>query len=273
MATESDVGKAAAAVGRAVSTAGIWVGHRVADAWRAVDPDLRWHLAQLPLVGLTLLGRGSASPLPLPDDGHRPVIFVHGLGGSPGNFLPMRTYFRLHGRGRTYAPAFAGGESLDQMAAHLARYLDEVVGVNGLSPDTAVDVVAHSMGGLVARLAVDLAPRRIATLVTLGTPHGGSHLARYGHTARSLDLRPDSEVLARLARQLPWRGPPDVPRAIAFWSGADVIVLPAASACLDGARNLELPGSTHYGYLIHPAAWARVFDALDLSAADASPAG
>ena len=273
MSTENDVQQVTAAVVRGVSAAGRWAGRRVADAWRAVDPDLRWHIAQLPLVGLTLLGRGTASPSPLPDDGHRPVIFVHGLGGSPGNFLPMRTYFRLHGRRRTYAPAFAGGESLDQMAAQLARYLEEVVTVNGLPADTTVEVVAHSMGGLIARLAVDLAPRRVSTLVTLGTPHSGSHLARYGYTARSLDLRPDSEVLARLGRQLPWLGPPAGPRAVAFWSEADVIVLPAESARMDGARNVELPGSTHYGYLIHPAAWARVYEAMDLSSADASPAG
>jgi len=255
----------ASTTGRALATAGVWVGRSVAAAYQAVDPDLRLHLAQLPLLGLTMLARGQASPAPLPDDGRRPVVFVHGLGGGPGNFLPMRLYFKLMGRGRTYAAAFPGATTLADMAARLAGFLEEVVTANALPHDAQVDVVAHSMGGLAVRLALEdeKTRARVATLVTMATPHAGSHLARYGATPSSLDLRPGSDVLARLARQLPWRGPPEQPRLVALWSAADVILLPARSAAVDGAENVELPGFTHYGYLIHPSGWRRVLEALE----------
>ncbi|MBN1772365.1 MAG: hypothetical protein JXB32_13935 [Deltaproteobacteria bacterium] len=260
-------GAAFVATGRALAAAGRWVGRSVAAGYRAIDPDLRLHLAQLPLVGLTLLVRPRPEPEPLPDDGRRPVVFVHGLGGAPGNFGPMRLYFRARGRSRTYAAVFAGEGSLSELADRLSRFVGELVRVNGLGDGARLDLVAHSMGGLVARLALEDEPTRarVANLVTLGVPHAGSHLARYGHTAHSLALRPDSEVLQRLARQLPWRGPPGQPRLVACWSAADVIVLPARSAAVEGAENVELSGLTHYGYLIHPAAWRVVFEALDVA--------
>ncbi len=265
---EADTGtgaRAAAATGRALAAAGGWVGRSVAAAYRAIDPDLRRHIAQLPLVGLTMLARGNPAPEPLPDDGRRPVIFVHGLGGGPGNFLPIRLFFRLHGRSRTYAAPFAGVSSLDGMATRLSEFLDAVATVNGLPADARFDIVAHSMGGLAARLALEdeRTRDRVAVLVTMATPHAGSHLARYGNTPGSLDLRPDSEVLARLARQLPWRGPPAQPRLVALWSATDVILLPARSGVVGGAENIEMPGFTHYGYLIHPSGWRRVLEALD----------
>ncbi|HEY3352930.1 MAG TPA: alpha/beta hydrolase [Polyangia bacterium] len=247
----------AASTGQLVATAAVAVARSAAAAYRAVDPDLRSHLAQLPALGLTSLAGRAAAPHALPDDGHRPVVCVPGLGGSPGNFLPLRLFLRLLGRRRTYAMAWPAGATLEDTARHLRDFIGEVVTVNDLGPDAQVDVLTHSMGGLVARLALEDEPTsaRVATLLTMAAPHAGSHLARYGATDHSLHLRPDSVLLERLARQVPWRGPPAQPRLVALWSRADVIVLPATSARVEGAENVELEGFTHYSYLLHPAAW------------------
>lgn len=251
-------------VWRALTRSARFVGHTARTAYESVDPDLRVHLAQLPLVGLTMLARGQAVPTPLPDDGRRPIVCVHGLGGGAGNFWPLRAFLRLHGRKRVYAPRLPPGRSLPELAAFVADYIAQVATVNGLSPDATLDVVAHSMGGLIVRLALESPElgRRIQTLVTLGTPHAGSLLARYGAAPYSRALRPDSDVLVRLAAQLPWPGPPTQPRLVAFWSPADVILLPAESASLAGARNVELPGVTHYSYLLSPRVFRHVLRAL-----------
>jgi pimeloyl-ACP methyl ester carboxylesterase len=256
--------RAAEATGHALLMAGAWVGRTARSAYRTVDPDLRMHLAQIPLVGLTLLGPGDDHARNLPDDGHRPLVFVHGLGGAAGNFVAMRAFFDLAGRTRSYAPRLPGHRTMQELGTFLADFLEEVVQVNGLQAHEQIDLVAHSMGGLVARGALQ-DPRlrsRVATLLTLGTPHSGSHLARYGGQQYSRDLRPDSALLQGLASQIPWRGPPDQPRLICFWSPADVALLPATSACVVGAENVELPGFTHYAYLIHPRAWARAIEVL-----------
>lgn len=236
-------------------------GRGASAAYQAVDPDLRWHLAQLPLLGLTLLGPRRETVEPRPDDGRRPVVFVHGLGGHRGNFLPMRLWLRAWGRRRLYACGLEPGQGVEAQARQLSACLEEVVRVNGLADGAQVDLVAHSMGGLVARCALEdpATARRVSTLVTLGTPHGGSHAARYLATRDLLALRPDSPLMARLAARTPWVGPP---RLVCFWSRADVLLLPAATATVPGAENHELEGVTHYGYLLRADCWRRVLDSL-----------
>lgn len=248
-------------VGSGVALAARAAGRTVASAYHAVDPDVRRHVAQAPLLGLTMLSRRFSRPVPLPDDGCRPVVFVHGLGGHRGNFLPMRAWLRLSGRRRLYAVGLESGVSLEALGERLRAFVDEVLAVNELGPDAQVDLVAHSMGGLVARCALaepDTA-RRVASLVTLGTPHGGTHAARYAATHHTLALRPDSPSLRRLADQVPWRLPT---RLVCFWSRADVLMLPATTACVVGAENHELASVTHYGFLLRPSCWRRVGAAL-----------
>jgi len=74
--------------------------------------------------------------------------------------------------------------------------------------ETELDVVAISMGGLVARrLAAEpidgMPPLRIARLFTLATPHRGAKLAaRISPDAATRQMRPGSALLARLDRAL-----------------------------------------------------------------------
>jgi pimeloyl-ACP methyl ester carboxylesterase len=246
------------AVGRTVGRAAVRAGEAVADGYRAIDPDVRRHAFELPLLGLTMFGSRSNAIERLPEDGRRAVVFVHGLGGHPGNFFPMRTYLRSRGHRRCYAVGLHEETPVAEQAAALARFVDEIIRVNELAAERSVDVVAHSMGGLVARAALAAhrpLGRSVANLITLGTPHAGSHAARYGYTRAMLDLRPGSPLLSDLDRQLPWRGPPDQPELVAMWSRADVLLLPAESAVVEGASSVELEGLTHYGYLLHPTAW------------------
>jgi triacylglycerol esterase/lipase EstA (alpha/beta hydrolase family) len=255
------VGAGMRTVGRVAGRAAVTVGRSIASAYQAIDPDVRRHIAELPLVGLTYLAPRRPPVAALPDDGHRPVIFIHGLGGSPGNFFPMRAWFTLHGRRRTYSLGLPDGESIADLGPRLSAFVEEVIVVNRLQLHEKIDLVAHSMGGLVARIALEdeKTRARIGTLVTLGTPHAGTYAARFGATDRVLDLRPDSPLMERLTKQLPWKGP----RLVAFWSHADMMVLPASSATVEGAENREIPTVTHTGYLISPRVFREVTEVLE----------
>jgi pimeloyl-ACP methyl ester carboxylesterase len=253
---------ALAVAGKATGRAAAWVGRGVAAAYLSIDPDVRMHLADVPLLAPTLLARREQIVEALPDDGRAPIVCVHGLAGHPQNFLGLRAVMWLHGRRRFYTFGYDEREPLERAAEGLARTLHEVARVNGLAADARVDLVAHSMGGLVARLALldGAFAARVRTFVTLGTPHHGTLAARFIATSRGLDLRPGSPVLERVAAQVPWRSPP---RLVAFWSPADVLMLPATTARVDGADNREIPGVSHVGYLTRPRALARVQEALD----------
>lgn len=226
-------------MGRRLGSAAAWVGR---------------HVAGLGLVGFSNLLPRRSEVATQPDDGRRPIVFVHGHGGQPGNFYPMRAWLRWQGRRRTWAaPLLGEPSSIEAMAERLAVFVARVsAGCGG----EAVDIVAHSMGGVIARLTLDdpATAARVSTLVTLGAPHAGTVLARFAWDDLARALRPGSQVLARLERQLPWRGP----RLVCFWSRDDLMVQPPESACVPGAENIELPGFTHYGYLLHPECWRRV---------------
>jgi pimeloyl-ACP methyl ester carboxylesterase len=258
------VGRGLVRAGRAVGYGAKVAAIAVADGYRAVDPDLRRHIAQLPLMGLTMLSSRKPTITPLPDDGHRPIVFVHGLGGHPGNFSLMKLFFRYHGRSRAYSFSFGSDEPLEEVAARLALLVAELSLQNNLSEEHRFDLVAHSMGGIVSRLALEdpSFAKKIATLVTLGTPHSGTYIARYANTMHTLSLRPNSPIVARLQAQLPWGSRPEFPRLVALHSDTDLLLLPPSAACVEGAENLEMNGFTHYSYLLHPTAFQRVFEAL-----------
>lgn len=244
--------------GRATAKAGRFVGHKVAEAYLAIDPDLRRHVAQVPLLSYSLFASRPKDVEPGLDDGHRPLILVHGMGGNSANFRLLSLYLRLHGRRRTYSIHFEGGTRIETMAAELAVYVHRVLQVNGADQ---VDLVAHSMGGVVARLALcehGLADQ-VHTLITLGSPHAGTVSARFGDTPNIRDLRPNSAMMKRLQAE-PW---PAQVRGVTFFSNSDLFVLPAESAAVKGTLTVDASPFTHYSYLFDPRGFAAVVRALD----------
>ncbi len=258
---DSKVTDALRASGRGIATAARVVGRAAKGAFDAIDPDVRMQLADLPLAATTMFGARTEQVAPLPDDGHRPIVCVHGLSGHRQNFALLRALLRVHGRTRVYSFGYDDGEALDYAAAGLARTIEEIAKVNELG-DGKIDVVAHSMGGLVTRLALleHAIHPRIHAFVTLGTPHHGTLAARYLGTGRGRDLRPDSELLQRLSVQVPWA--PPLPRLIAFHSDTDILMLPAHTATMPGADNRALHGLSHTAYLTRLRALALIERAL-----------
>jgi len=249
-------------VGQGLYDGARWMGEGLAAAFHSVDPDARRDIAKMPILALTVLGPRHGRIRPQTDDNARPLVFVHGLGGHRGNFTPMRAWLWSRGRRRAYAVGLPGGCDLVTLGRHLGEVIHEIAQVNSLPDDAQVDVVAHSMGGVVARLAIcELAvAARVHTLVTLGTPHGGTHPARFAGTIRCRDLRPDSPVALRLKSQEPWAGGP---RLVPFWSRSDPLMQPPGTARVDGADNREVEGATHIDWMLSRAVWAEVLDALE----------
>jgi pimeloyl-ACP methyl ester carboxylesterase len=250
-----------ARLGQALQAGSRQLSQGVSSVAGLIDADLRRDLLQMPLLALTVIGPRYAPIRALPDDGHRPILFLHGLGGHRGNFLPMRAWLGMRGRRRGYAIGMTAGVDLMTLGKELSSLIETILDVNGLPADAQVDIVAHSMGGVVARLALlevgSLA--RVHTLVTLGTPHSGTQIARLGGTHRCHDLRPGSPVMAALAAQLPWRGPTQL---VCLWSVDDPIMQPAQTAQVDGADNRLLEAHNHTDYLLKVSAWKHILAAL-----------
>jgi pimeloyl-ACP methyl ester carboxylesterase len=124
------------------------------------------------------------------------VVFVHGLmesdeawwgAGDAGDSFGARLEADL-GASAVHV-RYNSGARVSSSGRALAELLEELVGQWPV-PVRRVDLVGHSMGGLVARSAGHAAREaghdwvtRQATLVTLGTPHLGAPLAKGTHVA------------------------------------------------------------------------------------------
>ena len=105
------------------------------------------------------------------------VILVHGLDCDRTNWFPMSD--RLIGEGYQVAYfTYPSDGPLEESAQLLAR---DMSALRDQFPDMTLDIVAHSMGGLVARRYVegDAYAGGVKHLILLGTPNLGSHWAAY----------------------------------------------------------------------------------------------
>ena len=175
-----------------------------------------------------------------------PILLVHGILDNHSIFTLLQRALRR--RGFTTVSAYDYGLLTRDIPA-AARLLGEAV--EGLAAGTGherVHVIGHSLGGLIARYYVQRlgGDARVHTLVTLGTPHRGTELARPWRRLPLIDqFTPGSEVLRELA------GPaPDCrTRFLAFAGDLDHMVWPRRNARLEHpdlqVRNVEVRGVGH----------------------------
>lgn len=234
------------------------------DPWprpRAID-RLRAVLGELGLALPTFLWHQAFRAAAWPDRhglaGQRGVVLVHGHVCNRGFW--NRWLARLAAEGRpvlavTLEPPLAGVEAgVPCLEAAVAR-LEAATGRPPL-------LVAHSMGGLVWRAWRVAAPgnaARLAGVMTIGTPHHGTWLARLGLSRNARDMRPGSDWLQALAAAEARLPEPPGARCCCVLGTADNVVFPPASAVLAGAETLHLPATAHIALVHHPAclAWLR----------------
>ena len=175
-----------------------------------------------------------------------PILMVHGIIDNHSIFALLQRALRRRGFGTVSSydyglltqdiPTAAGllGEAIEKLAAN--------------SGYERVHVVGHSLGGLIARYYVQRmgGDSRVHTLVTLGTPHAGTELARPFRMVPLLDqLTPGSPVLRELAAP----APECRTRFVVFASDLDHMVRPSQNARLEhpdlSVRNVTVSGVGH----------------------------
>ena len=134
----------------------------------------------------------SSGSLQLTDD-RIPIILVHGMSGDAKpktlnywygwmnadtngtlgyfNQSPMKSMFRV------YRYVYDSTDYISTNAAKFAQFVNDFYAANPAFSNRQVVVMAHSMGGLVSRYAMNTNPdfaAKVHRLVTLGSPHQGS---------------------------------------------------------------------------------------------------
>jgi len=186
---------------------------------------------------------------PRVERGVLPVLFVHGIYCNAGIWRRQLAFLRRRRVPNLFAmnlePPFAG---IDRFARQLAARAEEVCRAAGTRQ---LVVIAHSMGGLVARAWIARlgGASRAARLVTIASPHHGSRRVLRAPGRCAADMALNGDWLARL--QTDETRAPCV-TAVSIYSQADELVVPAESARLEGARNVALERLGHLELLLAP---------------------
>jgi triacylglycerol lipase len=183
----------------------------------------------------------------------RGVVLVHGYFCNRGFWSHWLR--RLANENRAYVavnlePTFG---SIDDYVQTIESAVARVTLVTGLPPV----IVAHSMGGLAVRawLVARLkdsheAAAPVRRVVTLGTPHQGTWLARLGFSKNTQQMREHNDWLKALEHAESHRKTVEF---VCYFSDCDNIVFPVLNATLAGAENRALHGLGHVA-MVHDAA-------------------
>lgn len=191
------------------------------------------------------------APARVQKKGETPVMLVHGYGANSASMAFVQWMLRRLGWSNvyiiSYTPPTANARGLAKQLADRAKQLMEKC------ESEKIDIVCHSMGGLLTRYALinlDLADR-VDCVVTLGSPHRGSRVAGLVPAMGSAaQLRHDSPFIKEVAAD---GDTPGNARFYSIWSEFDSFVLPVRSALIQGnATNIHIPYHGHLALLYSP---------------------
>lgn len=217
-------------------------------------------------AGLYLLGPHDPAKIP--------VLFVHGINGTPASFSYLIDQLDRK-RFEPWVYYYPSGAHLDRLAEHLEQTVAKMQLRYGVQHFA---VVAHSMGGLVARGFVQrhakrARPGEILVFVTISTPFGGHAAAELAvKTAPAVvrvweDMAPESTYLKSLYATVSPAEPPHhllftfERKSTSFGPSDDGGVTVASQLAPAAQRNaVRIYGfdDTHMGVLRDPEAAALV---------------
>jgi pimeloyl-ACP methyl ester carboxylesterase len=151
-----------------------------------------------------------------------PILLVHGLMDNRSVFTVFRGALRKRGFGVVHAVNYSAfTRDVRFAAAELHGHVERLCERTGAD---RIHIIGHSLGGLIARYYVQRlgGDYAVDTVVTLGSPHGGTMAAHLLPTPLGRQLTPDSDLLTELAEP----APDCRTRFLAVWSKLDQLILP-----------------------------------------------
>jgi triacylglycerol lipase len=189
----------------------------------------------------------------VPAQNQNAVLLVHGFVCNRGLWNPWLKRLREEGIPFAAVNLEPPWSSIDDYADTIDAAVRRLHGATG----RPVLLVAHSMGGLAVRawLRRSNADDLVQHVITIGSPHQGTWLARFGVTPNGRQMQQNSAWLLGLATS---ETPARRAKFTCFFSHCDNIVFPASTASLVGASNVHLPVCAH----VHMARNETVFQEL-----------
>jgi hypothetical protein len=183
----------------------------------------------------------------------RTVVLIHGYLSNRSTLFPLAGYLRVLGFEQVLTFNYRSSQGVERSARDLRDYLRRHV------RGGRIDLVCHSLGGLVARAYLQElgGARRVDRCITLGTPHYGTYNSYWLWSRVGRELRPDSGLFTRL--QSSCTNSSRV-RFVSIVGGADNLVIPRIFARHE--RVLHVPDLGHVSMLFSPRVLSLVVEEL-----------
>jgi triacylglycerol lipase len=182
-------------------------------------------------------------PYPVPskiDNDKIPVLLLHGLFCNRGLWHGFAKTLADHGHvvhGISMERAFG---SIDEYPAQIDKAIQALLKQTGRNK---VALVGHSMGGLAARNYFrQYGDRLVEKVVTLGTPHQGTWISRFGHGINVSQMAIRSEWLEQLAST---ESKALGQKFTVILTDQDNIVFPQLVQTIPGATMIRVTGMGH----------------------------
>jgi triacylglycerol lipase len=184
---------------------------------------------------------------------HPPLVLVHGLWDTPRLFHRLKQSL---GDRRSpllipHLPHGLGTTPISALAARLGSHIEAAFG-----PDTPIDLLGFSMGGVIGRTWIQLqgGHRRTRRFISVGSPQQGTLTAQPWPRwllASIADMKVGSPLLRQLNRDVESL---QAVECCSYYCAPDLMVLPGWRAVLPIGPQLPLPVLTHKQLIHHPAA-------------------
>jgi triacylglycerol lipase len=162
------------------------------------------------------------------DRRHNPVVLLHGFAMNRTNWIWLGRRLAARGIGPLYGTSYFSPQTIKRSAQQLHDFIESVLARENVE---RVDIVAHSLGGTVARYYIERlgGAKHVHRLVTIGAPHRGTAIAHFGPLFPSAkESRIDSPLYAEMGPVIAREGL----QYTSIWSRADAIIEPPESASI-----------------------------------------
>lgn len=183
-----------------------------------------------------------------------PVILIHGINDNASVWLYLGHRLLREGYAVSTFSYLSLFTSMDIISSRLEMHMAEVEAAH---PGKKPILVGHSLGGILARrwLKTPGNQDRVAGILTLATPHGGSKMAILAPGKLGKNITPSAGLIRELRESA---APLSIP-CVSLVTPTDEAVLPAASLLPPQGWRMRITNRTsHYAMLYCPRV-ARVF--------------
>ena len=172
-----------------------------------------------------------------------PVLLIHGYGCNRAMWTAFAAKLTAQGHPNAAINLEPVLGSIDDYVENIAQGVEQLLKQTGA---TRIALVAHSMGGLASRAFMNSGSLeqndRIASIITLGTPHQGTVLAVAGQGQNTKQMRRVSAWREQLSQR---ERPADIAKFVCILSHHDNIVAPQAEQFIAGSKVIEISAIGH----------------------------